>query len=32
MIVAGSAVFNTPEPSVAVREIRARALEGVICD
>lgn len=32
VIVAGSAIFNTPEPSGALREIRARALEGVIRD
>ena len=32
VLVAGSAIFNTPEPHEAVREIRARALEGVLRD
>jgi len=32
VIVAGSSIFNTPEPSETVREIRAKALEGACCD
>lgn len=32
VIVAGSSIFNTPQPSETIREIRARALEGACCD
>jgi len=32
VLVAGSAVFNSPKPFEAVRKIRARALEGVLRD
>ena len=32
VIVAGSSIFNTPEPAETIRQIRARALEGSCCD
>ena len=32
VLVAGSAIFNVPDPYEAVREIKARALEGVLRD
>ncbi|HRV71290.1 MAG TPA: ribulose-phosphate 3-epimerase [Thermovirgaceae bacterium] len=32
VLVAGSAIFNSPDPAGVIREMRAKALEGTGCD